>query len=159
MGWLSSPLSPCPPPPTPQDDKNKSKCFGFINYVEADAASKAVEALTGKEVNGKSLYAGRAQKKAEREAMLRSQFEEKRAERLQKYQGMNLYIKNLHDEVTDDMLREEFAPFGSITSAKVSERHHCCYWSSGCWPGMDLLLLVQRAVGGSSGDGRGLGLC
>jgi polyadenylate-binding protein len=40
----------------------------------------------GKEVNGKSLYAGRAQKKAEREAMLRSQFEEKRAERLQKYQ-------------------------------------------------------------------------
>jgi hypothetical protein len=28
----------------------------------------------------------RAQKKAEREAMLRSQFEEKRAERVQKYQ-------------------------------------------------------------------------
>lgn len=51
--------------------------------------------------------------------MLRSQFEEKRAERVQKYQGMNLYIKNLHDDVTDDVLREEFAPFGSITSAKV----------------------------------------
>jgi len=101
------------------DGSGKSKCFGFINFSEPEAAAKAVEELTGREVNGKSLYAGRAQKKAEREAMLRSQFEEKRAERVQKYQGMNLYIKNLSDDITDDQLREEFAPFGSITSAKV----------------------------------------
>lgn len=104
-----------------RDGSGKSKCFGFINYSEPEAAGKAVEELTGREVAGKSLYAGRAQKKAEREAMLRSQFEEKRAERVQKYQGMNLYIKNLHDDITDDQLREEFAPFGSITSAKVME--------------------------------------
>jgi polyadenylate-binding protein len=104
-----------------RDGAGKTKCFGFVNYMEPEAASRAVEELTGREVNGKSMYAGRAQKKAEREAMLRSQFEEKRAERVQKYQGMNLYIKNLHDEITDDQLREEFAPFGSITSAKVME--------------------------------------
>jgi RNA recognition motif-containing protein len=30
-----------------QDDKGKSKCFGFINYADTDAAGKAVEALTG----------------------------------------------------------------------------------------------------------------
>eukprot|EP00879_Flechtneria_rotunda_P000310 GHRR01000401.1.p1 GENE.GHRR01000401.1~~GHRR01000401.1.p1 ORF type:complete len:654 (+),score=211.27 GHRR01000401.1:245-2206(+) len=102
-----------------RDDKGKSKCFGFVNYSDPDAAGKAVDTLTGREVNGKSLYAGRAQKKAEREAMLRNQFEEKRAERVQKYQGMNLYIKNLHDDVNDETLRTEFAPFGSITSAKV----------------------------------------
>lgn len=102
-----------------RDGSGKSKCFGFVNFSEPEAAGKAVDELTGREVNGKSLYAGRAQKKAEREAMLRSQFEEKRAERVQKYQGMNLYIKNLHDDITDDLLREEFAPFGSITSAKV----------------------------------------
>ena len=42
-----------------------------------------------------------------------------RAERVAKYQGMNLYIKNLADDVTDDQLREEFAPYGTITSHKV----------------------------------------
>lgn len=43
----------------PQDGSGKSKCFGFINFSEPEAAAKAVEELTGREVNGKSLYAGR----------------------------------------------------------------------------------------------------
>jgi len=102
-----------------RDDKGKSKGFGFINFADADGANKAVEGMIGKEVNGKSLYAGRAQKKAEREAMLKAKFDEVRQERVARYQGMNLYVKNLHDDVTDDQLREEFTPFGTITSAKV----------------------------------------
>ena len=40
----------------------------------------------------KPIYVGRAQKKAEREQMLRRQFEEKRLERIQKYQAINVYI-------------------------------------------------------------------
>jgi len=46
-------------------------------------------------------------------------FDEVRSERIAKYQGMNLYIKNLVDEVGDEQLRAEFAPHGTITSAKV----------------------------------------
>jgi polyadenylate-binding protein len=40
-------------------------------------------------------------------------------ERIQRYQGVNLYVKNLDDSITDDLLREHFSNYGTITSAKV----------------------------------------
>ncbi|MFS7987158.1 putative RNA recognition motif domain, nucleotide-binding alpha-beta plait domain superfamily [Helianthus anomalus] len=40
-------------------------------------------------------------------------------EAVDRSQGLNLYVKNLDDTVTDESLREYFEPFGSITSCKV----------------------------------------
>ena len=40
---------------------------------------------------------------------------------MNKYHGVNLYIKNLDDTIDDERLRSEFAKFGTITSAKVLE--------------------------------------
>lgn len=102
-----------------KDDKGGSKGFGFINFKEAEHAAKCVDALHEKEMNGKTVFAGRAQKKTEREAMLRQKAEESKQERYLKYQGMNLYVKNLADEVDDDTLRELFNTAGTITSCKV----------------------------------------
>jgi len=109
------------------DGNGKSKGFGFVNYETPEAAKKAVDALNNTDTqlnnkdspNGKLLFVGRAQKKSEREAELRSKFEAIKNERLNKYQGVNLYVKNLEDNVDDEKLRAEFAPFGNITSCKV----------------------------------------
>lgn len=102
-----------------RDEAGKSRGFGFINYVKHEDAAKAVEELHDKDFKGQAIYVGRAQKKHEREEELRKQHEAARAEKNQKYQGVNLYVKNLADEVGDDELREIFASAGTITSAKV----------------------------------------
>ena len=72
-----------------------------------------------KEIEGKALYVGRAQKKAERNAELKKKFEALKMERMTRYQGVNLYVKNLDDSIDDERLRQEFTPYGTITSAKV----------------------------------------
>lgn len=99
--------------------EGKLKGFGFVNYESHDDAVKAVEALNGFEFKGQALFANRAQKKYERMQNLRKQYEAARLEKLSKYQGVNLFIKNLDDSIDDEKLREEFAPYGTITSAKV----------------------------------------
>lgn len=65
------------------------------------------------------LYVGRAQKKAERQQELKRRFEQLKMERMNRYQGVNLYVKNLDDTIDDERLRNEFKAFGTITSAKV----------------------------------------
>merc|ERR1712083_130636 len=100
-------------------DDNKSKGFGFVSYEDSIHAEAACDDLNGKEIEGKPIYVGRAQKKAERQAELKRKFEALKMERMTRYQGVNLYVKNLDDTIDDERLRQEFAPFGTITSAKV----------------------------------------
>ncbi|XP_009606598.1 polyadenylate-binding protein 2-like isoform X1 [Nicotiana tomentosiformis] len=102
-----------------RDADGKSKCFGFINFETAEDAAKAVESLNGKKFDDKEWYVGKAQKKSEREQELKSKFEQTAKEAVDKYQGLNLYVKNLDDTIDDEKLKELFSEFGTITSCKV----------------------------------------
>jgi polyadenylate-binding protein len=102
-----------------RDGNGKSKCFGFVNFENVDDAANAVEALNGKKVDEKEWYVGKAQKKSERELELKSRFEQTAKETVDKFQGVNLYVKNLDDSIDDDKLKELFSEFGTIASCKV----------------------------------------
>lgn len=102
--------------------------FGFVNFADHEGAAAAVAEMNNKEFDvneddgettSKVLFVGRAQKKAERERELRTKYESDKMDRIAKFQGVNLYVKNLDDSVTDDMLRDEFSVMGTITSARV----------------------------------------
>merc|ERR1740117_97870 len=86
------------------DEEGKSKGFGFLNFKNPEDAAAAVEALNGRD---------------EREKELRERFEQLKIERQKKYAGVNLYVKNLGDDVEDERLMSEFVKFGAITSAHV----------------------------------------
>ncbi|KAL2941756.1 Polyadenylate-binding protein 2 [Bienertia sinuspersici] len=68
-----------------RDADGESRCFGFVNFDNADDAANAVEALNA----------------------------------VDKYQGANLYVKNLDDTIDDEKPKELFAEYGKITSCKV----------------------------------------
>jgi len=102
-----------------KDESGTPRGFGFVNFEDPDAAKTAVEQMNGLQIGNKLIYVGRAQKKAEREQMLRRQYEERRQERILKSQGSNLYVKNIDDAIDDDELRRVFSHCGTITSAKI----------------------------------------
>ena len=103
------------------DDNGKSKCFGFVSFEDPDVAHNCVQQLNGKKEmsSGKMLYVARAQRKAERQEQLQRRFEELRQKRINRYKGINLYVKNLDESMDDKRLHQEFSAFGTISSAKV----------------------------------------
>ncbi|KAK1783946.1 hypothetical protein P4O66_022624, partial [Electrophorus voltai] len=101
------------------DESGKSKGFGFVSFERHEDAKRAVDEMNGKELNGKQLYVARAQKKGERQTELKCKFEQMKQDGTTRYQGVNLYVKNLDDSLDDERLRKEFSLFGTITSAKV----------------------------------------
>lgn len=122
------------------DENGVSKGFGYVCFKQHESASKAVDALNGRDIeslpgapkaepapakDGEAarpvkFFVGRHQKKAERERVLKDKVEAAKRERAQKWAGCNLYVRNLDESIDDEKLRSEFAAHGTIVSAKVS---------------------------------------
>ncbi|CAG2233966.1 PABPC [Mytilus edulis] len=60
-------------------------------------ATRKINRTNGLNIHERTLFSGRAQKKTKRQA-----------QRINRYQGVNLYVKNLDDNIDDERLRKEF---------------------------------------------------
>jgi len=98
-----------------------SKGFGFVDFDVHEDAVKAVAGLHEKPIGQeqKDIWCSRAQKKGERESELKTRFRHIKMERIKQFSGINLYIKNLDDDITEEQLRKEFSVFGNIRSIKI----------------------------------------
>lgn len=63
-----------------------------------------------------------ALKKAERAKKLKQLYEKIKSKIKEKYRFCNLYVKNLPDDYTDELLKKLFEKFGEIRSAKVAKK-------------------------------------
>jgi len=108
-------------------DSSRKTNFGFVNFATMEQASAAISALDGTSQtslsNGEAivrpLVVARAQPRETRDKIIREEYESRKAQRQLKNQGVNLFVKNLHDTVDKDKLQQTFSQFGTITSAIV----------------------------------------
>jgi len=98
-----------------------SKGFGFVNFENHEDARNAVDHCQSYVIHSKPIWCGRAQKKAERQAELQKKFKQLKMEQFTRFQGINLYIKNLEDDIDEERLKKEFSAFGQIRSAKIMD--------------------------------------
>ncbi|KAF5185261.1 Polyadenylate-binding protein [Thalictrum thalictroides] len=87
----------------------QSKGYGFVQFDSADSSSAAISNLNGTIVEDKPIYVGNFVKRSDRAS---SGLDAKYT---------NLYMKNLDQDVTEEMLREKFLEFGTITDLVVSK--------------------------------------
>jgi len=122
------------------EDKQGRK-FGFVNFETPEASKKAIDELNGRDMRTEeqkadqeikaedfALYVGRAMSKAERHKELKKEAEAAASPAAAKgSSGVNLYVKNLDEDVDDDKLKELFSPFGTVAScvAMKDEKDRC----------------------------------
>ncbi|XWS18930.1 hypothetical protein CRYUN_Cryun32bG0087300 [Craigia yunnanensis] len=89
------------------EENGKSKGFGFVQFDSEESAMAAMTALHDTLLEGKKLYVSKFVKKSERTATAE---EEK---------FTNLYVKNLVDGITEDLLEEMFSRYGKVCSVVI----------------------------------------
>ncbi|XP_024015013.1 polyadenylate-binding protein 8 [Eutrema salsugineum] len=93
-----------------------SKGYGFVNFENPEDAERAVEGLNGKKFGDKEWFVTKSKKTYQRESELKRGL--KKA--INRAHGLNnLCVTKLPKSVTDEILKDFFSLYGTVTSCKV----------------------------------------
>lgn len=70
----------------------RSRKYGSLFLIYFYFFVQAVDDMNGKDMNGKAIYVGRAQKKVERQTELKRKFEQMKQDRITRYQ-VSLFLQ------------------------------------------------------------------
>ena len=87
------------------DGQGVSKGYGFVQFAEQEAAQQAIDKVNGMLLNDKQVYVGPFQRRGERGGGPTT--------------FNNVYVKNLHESVDEDKLKEVFGAIGKLTSVVI----------------------------------------
>ncbi|KAL0914688.1 hypothetical protein M5K25_015056 [Dendrobium thyrsiflorum] len=87
----------------------KSKGYGFVQFDSQDSANAAIENLNGTTVDGKKLFVNKFIKKSER---IPCNLEAKYT---------NLYMNNLDQDITEELIELKFSEYGKIFNVKIAK--------------------------------------
>ncbi|XP_024924392.3 polyadenylate-binding protein 6 isoform X1 [Ziziphus jujuba] len=89
------------------EENGKSKGFGFVQFNSEESALAARDALHDTLVKGKKIYVSKFVKKSMRTVVH------------EESSFTNLYVKNLPEDVTEDLLLDMFSRFGKVSSIAI----------------------------------------
>lgn len=92
-----------------KEHNGTSKCYGFVQFEDDQAATRSISTLNGSMVKNKILCVQRFVKQNMSEQVKHNS----------QNKFTNVYVKNIPNDLTDQGLREMFEKFGKIISPKI----------------------------------------
>jgi polyadenylate-binding protein len=100
-------------------EENVPYGFGFVSFRSHEEAVRAFEKYNNQTVSGRAISCAQAVPQTQRKQEKKQANKEKTASLLAQSPGCNLYIKNLAEDVTTEILAAEAGKYGPIKSCAV----------------------------------------
>ncbi|CAL9135662.1 unnamed protein product, partial [Musa textilis] len=91
------------------DEGGKSKGFGFVQFDSQESANSAIENLHDSLFDGKTIYVANFIRKSDRVSIS------------PEANFTNLYMKNLDQDITEELIKLKFSEFGKILSVYIAK--------------------------------------
>ncbi|XP_047983336.1 polyadenylate-binding protein RBP47-like [Salvia hispanica] len=99
----------------------RSKGYGFVRFNDENEKSKAVTEMNGVQCSSRPMRIGVATPR--RYSSQQQYYSQGQSEN--ESSSTTIFVGGLDSEVTDDMLRESFTPFGEVVSVKIPAGRGC----------------------------------